>query len=127
MIQVKVADVLAAIRKNRVPHENYICVTLQNILERNDHRLIRRYRIGPGGYSQISTIVARQMRQMLPDHIRSRVPPATYLGKWFLNSSRFRRALYGKDLRVKVLEEILARNPDTCFNLGEKMFKKVAE
>ncbi len=127
MIQVKVADVLVAIKKNERPHQNFICVMLQNILEQKDHHLIRRYRIGTGGYSQISTIVARQIRQMIPDHIRSRVPSASFLDEWFLDSSRFRRAFYGKMLRVKVLEEIMNRNPEACFNLDEKMFNKVKE
>ncbi len=127
MIQVKVADVLAAIQKNKVPHQNFICIMLQNILEQKDHHLITRYRIGTGGYSQLSTIVARQMRQMIPDHIRSRVPSVSFLGEWLLDSSRFSRAFYGKKLRVKVLEEILNRNPEACFSLDEKMFNKVKE
>lgn len=127
MIQVKVADVLVAIKKNERPHQNFICIILQNILEQNNHRLIGRYRIGGNGYSQLSTIVARQMRQMIPDHIRSRVPSASFLDDWILDSSRFRRAFYGKMLRVKVLEEILNRNPEARFSLDEKMFKKVKE
>ena len=102
--------------------EYYMCQVICKMLKTKGVYLTRRYRFD--GMAAISTIMSRELHRLIPEHILARVPPVSGIQNWFRESSKFQREIYYfnairsmRNLRIKVLEEILQKDPNAVIRI----------